>query len=52
MDVVVESGAMLDPWTNLNVVDMSDDAQVFTGMAFGAAEQTATYRLQLPAGSF
>ena len=52
MDAVVESGAMLGPWTNLNVVDMSDDALVFTGIAFGAAEQTATYRLQLPAGSF
>jgi hypothetical protein len=52
MDAVVESGAQLGPWTNLNVVDMSFDALVFRGIAFGAAEKTATYRLQLPAGSF
>lgn len=52
MALVTESGAMLGPWTNLNIVDMSDNALVFTGMAFGAAEETATYRLQLPRALF
>lgn len=49
---VIAAGASLGSWTSLNVVDMSADARVFTGMAFGANDASATYRLQVPAGTF
>lgn len=51
-NTVVEAGAMLGSWTSLNVVDMSADALVFTGLALGAGDETATYRLQIPLGTF
>ncbi len=50
---VKAAGTSLGAWTSLNIVDMSADARVFTGIAFGPDDSTtATYRLQVPAGTF